>query len=668
MKSRRRASRAARQGRLVRTVNCMVDGLNWLWYGGQKREIVIASPTKGQSVVLEHLLTLARDASRLNQFQHAGSSREEPGVDTTVDADLLDLKESFNDSNYKDFDDYVEEKKWRLLTVTEVDIPSEGAGSVDILDFLPPDMQEFYGTTQCIRDDIDWDTVRNFRFVSGVAVGEYLGLCSKLSAANMMVFLEEGEALVMNGQFGVKKTDITTRLIDDMRPANLVFKPPPPAGLPMPSDLGNIVVPLKSRVCFGKRDCRNFYHKFKLPKHLWPYFCWRPLWSTDVDLDGPRRLVYPARTTLPMGWSAAVYLGQAAHEGILYGGSSVKRQHSLMPNNPEAYFLKTEKPAHMVYVDDLVEIGLEQDVDMVKEDLKSADRAYEEAGTPSKRDKAIDPQVGESVPMTALGNDIEPRAVVQPAVERLSLIIQDTNRLVDGGRASPVRVRRLLGRWIACLLLTRPALSVLSRSFIFCHPNDRRVKPLPIKVKQELTVLVWLAPFLRVDLTLPLADSLLATDASLTGGGVAYRRMDDDLAGILNHREVRGWYTQLGMPGGPSRQLPAKYDCALEPTKWKTGVSFRWKHPDHINCLEMNAVVLGLKWVSRSPDRFSGSRFPFLIDSMVALGVAAKGRSSSARLNYYARQIAAYQFALNLRPYWTWVPTDVNPADEPSRR
>eukprot|EP00732_Lithocolla_globosa_P000549 Lithocolla_globosa_v1_NODE_182_length_5436_cov_23.147742.p1 type:complete len:485 gc:universal NODE_182_length_5436_cov_23.147742:1934-3388(+) len=484
----------------------------------------------------------------------------------------------------------------------------------------------------------------------------------------MMTFLESDQAKVVNGQFGVKKSEGISRLIDDLRPANLVFKPPPPPGLPLPSDLGNVVVPKNCRICFGKRDCRNFYHKFRIPEHLWPYFCWKPVWSTEAGLAGPERLVYPARTTMPMGWTPAVTLGQTAHENIVYNGALLKKEQALVERNPAAFVLESKKTAHMIYVDDLINIGLEQDVGIVKSELDGADSAYDQAGTPSKKDKAIDPQIDTIEPMTALGNDLGGDGIVRPAVDRLTTLVRDTNQMLKIGKASPENLQKLTGRWISCLLLTRPILSVLARSFAFGQQQGRKIRVLPEKVKQELSVLIKLAPMLRVDLTMPLADSILASDASSTGGGVSYRRMEGELSGLLDHREIRGWYTRLGMTGGPSRELPEKYTCALKTSKWKIGVSVRWRLPDHINCYEMNASVFGLRWMARSPRRFFGTRFPFLLDSMVALGAIAKGRSSSQRINYYVRKIAAYTLALNLRPYWTWVPTAVNPADEPSRR
>ena len=54
-------------------------------------------------------------------------------------------------------------------------------------------------------------------------------------------------------------------------------------------------------------------------------------------------------------------------------------------------------------------------------------------------------------------------------------------------------------------------------------------------------------------------------------------------------------------------------------------------------------------------------------DSLVTLGVLAKGRSSSWELLCLAREAAAIQLVLGLRPYFRYIETDRNIADGPSR-
>ena len=54
------------------------------------------------------------------------------------------------------------------------------------------------------------------------------------------------------------------------------------------------------------------------------------------------------------------------------------------------------------------------------------------------------------------------------------------------------------------------------------------------------------------------------------------------------------------------------------------------------------------------------------VDSTATAGAAAKGRSSSRRLNARMRQLNACAIAGGLEVFAPWIPTDKNPADAPS--
>ncbi|CAJ1461453.1 unnamed protein product [Effrenium voratum] len=100
---------------------------------------------------------------------------------------------------------------------------------------------------------------------------------------------------------------------------------------------------------------------------------------------------------------------------------------------------------------------------------------------------------------------------------------------------------------------------------------------------------------------------------------------------------------------------------------WKVAHSYKWDRREHINVLELRAILHSLEWRARSAT-FHSCRFLRLSDSQICLAVLAKGRSSSRKLNRILRKIAALCIALNLYPLWAWIASKLNPADEPSRR
>ena len=60
-------------------------------------------------------------------------------------------------------------------------------------------------------------------------------------------------------------------------------------------------------------------------------------------------------------------------------------------------------------------------------------------------------------------------------------------------------------------------------------------------------------------------------------------------------------------------------------------------------------------------------RFAVLVDSSVVLGIAAKGRSCSRRLNPILRRLHAHVLASCFYIFFGYVASDAKPADQPSR-
>ena len=100
--------------------------------------------------------------------------------------------------------------------------------------------------------------------------------------------------------------------------------------------------------------------------------------------------------------------------------------------------------------------------------------------------------------------------------------------------------------------------------------------------------------------------------------------------------------------------------------RWKVVKGWAWKCPNHINILEMEALYHTIKYRGRSL-RLMHKRFLHLVDSQVVLGVAAKGRSSSLKLQHSLHKFNLLVLALHCYPVLGWVASALNPADAPSR-
>ena len=82
------------------------------------------------------------------------------------------------------------------------------------------------------------------------------------------------------------------------------------------------------------------------------------------------------------------------------------------------------------------------------------------------------------------------------------------------------------------------------------------------------------------------------------------------------------------------------------PTRWATMIACPWIRPEHINVLELRALILGLEWQLSRP-RSWGARLLFWADSSVVVGAVRKGRSSSFALLALLRRLAALSLAFD---------------------
>lgn len=101
--------------------------------------------------------------------------------------------------------------------------------------------------------------------------------------------------------------------------------------------------------------------------------------------------------------------------------------------------------------------------------------------------------------------------------------------------------------------------------------------------------------------------------------------------------------------------------------RWSVVTGWRWKGaPEHINALELRAVLTSLKWRIQVKGQVKG-RFLHLVDSLVVLHALSRGRSSSRKLRSSLCRINALLLCSSNQALWGYVQTDQNPADRPSR-
>ena len=100
---------------------------------------------------------------------------------------------------------------------------------------------------------------------------------------------------------------------------------------------------------------------------------------------------------------------------------------------------------------------------------------------------------------------------------------------------------------------------------------------------------------------------------------------------------------------------------------WREEARFKLPPKVHINVKEVSARCADVRRRAASNVEPHGQRFLIGLDSLVALGACAKGRSSSWQLNAPMRRVVPDLLLGRLYPGEVYTPTEINPADCPTR-
>jgi hypothetical protein len=425
--------------------------------------------------------------------------------------------------------------------------------------------------------------------------------------------------------------------------------------MPSPDLLSRLEVPAGERIYVAKCDLDNFYHRLRMPGWMQPYFALRPVQAADVGLDRPPgTLVYPCCTTLPMGWSHAAFLAQAAHVYTVDSRTSMTPADRITAISD----LRVDRPRHGIYLDDTFWLGLECHLPELESLQSEYVRVLEAARLPTKPSKTVLPSCSgvECIGVEIHGVDLT--AGVAPA--KLAGLVHSTRALIARRKCTGLALSRIVGHWSWAFLCRRPCFSVFSAVYRFIEVAGNRMFTVWPSVSRELALAADLAPLLFSSIGAPWFGKTIATDASTDGQGVCATTADPV---DLQHMAIQ----PLPEPG-----LPISDECRGVPTgladsRWTDIVASPWRFHEHINVLELRALTTGLRWAVSSP-ACRGSRLLAWSDSLVTVYCVRKGRSSSYDLLRRLRRFAAILLAHDVYFYCNWIPTEVNPADGPSRR
>ena len=212
----------------------------------------------------------------------------------------------------------------------------------------------------------------------------------------------------------------------------------------------------------------------------------------------------------------------------------------------------------------------------------------------------------------------------------------------------------VLGRLTWICLLRRPLLASLGVVYRFVDHLIRNgtAKVWP-EVKRELLGMWGVLPLIYAKLVndgeLVVASDATGSDQSGRAGvGVSYTRC---------FRIGRVLET-------PWAELRGRW--AEQP--WQVAVQSSFRSTCHVNLHEAVGLILAGRTALSHGANGREARQIILVDNTVVVGSATKGRSSSSGLNALLRRWAGFLLSQGwVTPILRYIPTDLNPADRPSR-
>ena len=549
-------------------------------------------------------------------------------------------------------------------------LPSAPPSRCDFLRCLPRAEAEFYADPGRVLADAAVVADRRRQQPTlvpyvGASTHELCATYSRLDTLSMIDWCLAKDATVVNGIFAVPKeldssgAVISQRLIIDARIFNMLCVLAALLNLPNPADLGRLFTSSLNPLFMVKFDISNYYHHLFVPSWMHRFLClpavparlMGPAFSTRFG--GPDVMISPFCLTLPMGWVNAVHVAQNVTLFLL-SSTSIGRQLQLVGPGSSC---EVGGGRYFPYVDDIVAIS--GDALLLDSGLLDIQSTFARAGLPSNEPKLITPTTAG----VALGLAFDGvRHEWRPRPEKLTRLLDATRWVLHRRFLSSKGLQILVSHWIWFALLFRPSLAIFSAVFAFIQKFKFDLRPhlLWHGVRGELEAMCRVAPLMVARMRTPFFRKVVCSDACPTGAGVCTAPLSAEA-----QSQLHVWFSERRAAdlNPQARQL---FQTHFPGALWHPIFSFKWRFPEHINALEFRILVDAIRWVISHPG--DAVRVAAFVDSQVVQSIVGKGRTSAPSLIHICRRLSSYLLATGINLSTFYVPTDLNPADGPSRR
>ena len=569
--------------------------------------------------------------------------------------------------------------------------PSKGVGPADVLDLVRPETRLFFEQAAAALKAIPEAKLRQAtatEFCSLIGRKELAMLAAMLLAGGQYRLAEMGEALAEAGFFALRKSEWEDRLIADARAGNLAGLLAALAyGILAPAmTLPDIGVLTRVRVCAAAlaragglsirlQDIEGCFHFTRWISGLAGLYATERIARADINAElarlgvttriGPEQgeSVQLVPVSTPMGAQWACLLVQDATTEIMRRALASASPGGALFNTDDGtrrYHISEDGGAAFSYIDDLGNIDLgaaraDAVAEAVAEEAHAAayrlkQSKYEKAGPDAPEQTAI--WIGVELDTLGIAR-APPRAIAALAAELLAVR--------RAGAASGAELARLAGKFAWFARLRRPLLAALGPIYPFTKaaggPRALRRRRLWRAVAADLQTMALLLPLAALDMTMPEAETLLETDATLSAFGAVEAPLEAPMADAI-----------LDLKGNESAAEAARG------VPWRIIMAGRFRgHAGSLaeplgTTIAIKELLTAVMVLERARAQPAGPRrLLYLTDNQVALGILRRGRTSAPELAVLARQAAAAQLAAGIFLESRWINSDDCAADAPSR-
>ena len=447
----------------------------------------------------------------------------------------------------------------------------------------------------------------------------------------------------------------------------------------------------------AQTDIKDYFYSIGLPEELRPYFTFPQVDLKKICPEDPRCrgvegpvLIQPCMKVVPMGWNWAMYIAQRAHQHQAMLAAKVGVESVVVDGRPVPPLDEKNHTLLIPYADNLNIVRIDKQKvqnmkNVITDHMNSIGFITHEEQSAETRAEAL------GFLVDGQGGRILPRPHKRDRARKVLLW------LARQPKVSGQMIERVIGHCIHFFMLRRECLSVFRAIYDFkqAHYSDRVTlwKTAAEECRQAAALLL----VCYADLKREWHSEVTCSDASLTGTGVCAATFD--VQQVCYHGSQRElWRYKSKDAAHNARDHFAKADpfsdistvskisagsawddfqindefveiprSLLQSSEWETLFSSRMQMPEHITLLEGRGVVQTLRHKTRAQNSFH-KRHLHLGDNLGMTLCLDRGRAKNKQLLFQCRRVAAFNIAADIEVHHRWIPSELNPADAPSRR